>query len=227
MLNPRNFSAVIFDMDGLVLDSEAAYFIAWQQAAATLGYSLSDEFCFSMSGFNGQDIKQKLLAECGEDFDLQGFNQIASQIWREHIDQYGIPVKPGFHDLLAFIIEQELPYCLATNSRRDNTLECLEKAGLTNVFNTIVSRDDVVQGKPAPDIFLIAAQRLQVTIQRCLVLEDSHTGIVAAHAAGALTVFIPSVMPANALTVELCATMMPDLITVLQTLMYNFSHNQH
>jgi HAD superfamily hydrolase (TIGR01509 family) len=221
MLNTRNFSAVIFDMDGLVLDSETAYFIAWQQAAVQLGYSLSEEFCLSMSGFNGQDIKRKLQEEYGDDFDFQGFNETANIIWREHIAQHGVPVKRGFHELLAFIIEQGLPYCLATNSRKANALECLEKSGLSDVFSIIISRDDVAQGKPAPDIFFIAAQRLQVPIQRCLVLEDSHTGIVAATTAGAFAVFVPSVTPANPLTIELCAATVPDLVTVLQALMYN------
>ena len=217
MLNTLNFSAVIFDMDGLVLDTEATYFIAWQQAAVQLGYRLSDEFCESLSGLNGDDVKQKLLAECGADFDLSYFKQTASSVWRNHVNQNGIEVKRGFNELLAFISQQSLPYCLATNSRAINALECLELAGLSNVFSTIISRDEVTHGKPAPDIFLKAAESLQVPIQQCLVLEDSHAGVVAAKLAGAFTVFIPSTLSIDPLTLELCDVMMSDLGNVLES----------
>jgi beta-phosphoglucomutase-like phosphatase (HAD superfamily) len=216
-LHLHNFSAVIFDMDGLVLDTEATYFIAWQQAAIQMGYTLSDEFCESLSGLNGDDIKQKLLVQCGADFDLPRFNQIASKAWRNHVNLNGIEIKRGFNELLAFIVQQSLPYCLATNSRAANAFECLELAGLTHVFSTIISRDDVKHGKPAPDIFLKAADTLQVPIQQCLVLEDSHAGVVAAKLAEAFTVFIPSMLSINPLTLELCDVMMSDLGTVLES----------
>lgn len=213
-----DFSAVIFDMDGLVLDTEATYFIAWQQAAARLGCTLSDNFCQSLSGLSGVDVKEKLLAECGEDFGLTRFNQIAGEIWRNYVNRHGIEVKRGFHELLAFIIEQQLPYCLATNSRMNNALECLDLANLTNIFSTIISRDQVAQGKPAPDIFLTAAETLQVPIQQCLVLEDSHAGIVSAMKAGAFAVFVPSTTPINPATIELSSIMLPDLVAVLESL---------
>jgi HAD superfamily hydrolase (TIGR01509 family) len=111
-----------------------------------------------------------------------------------------------------------LPYCLATNSRTANALECLELAGLTDIFTTIISRDDVEQSKPAPDIFLKAADCLQVSIQQCLVLEDSHTGIVAAKLAGAFAVFIPSSTSINPLTIEYSDAMHSDLQQVLESL---------
>ncbi len=218
MLNIANFSAVIFDMDGLVLDTEATYCIAWQQAAAMMGYTLSDGFCASLSGLNGDDVKQKLLAECGADFDLPHFNQIASTVWRDHVNQHGIEVKRGFSELLAFIVQQQLPYCLATNSRAANALECLELAGLTDVFTTIISPDNVQYGKPAPDIFLTAADSLQVPIGQCLVLEDSHAGIVAATQAGAFTIFVPSTLPIDPVTLDLCDLMLFDLVQVLESL---------
>jgi len=217
MLNIADFSAVIFDMDGLVLDTEKTYFIAWQQAAARMGYTLSDTFCLSLSGLNGDAVVQKLLAECGADFDLATFNQVAGKVWGEYVTQHGIAVQHGFNELLAFIVQQSLPYCLATNSRAINALECLALAGLSNVFDLIISRDDVPNGKPAPDIFLHAADCLQVPIERCLVLEDSHAGIIAATQAGAFSIFIPSTQPINPLTLAHCDVMMPNLHDVLES----------
>lgn len=218
MLTLASISAVIFDMDGLVLDTEATYFIAWQQAAATMGYTLSDAFCLSLSGLTGDGVTQKLLTECGADFDLLRFNKTAGIIWRKHVNHNGIQVKQGFNELLAFISQHSLPYCLATNSRAANALECLKLAGLDSVFSIIISRDDVQYGKPAPDIFLTAAERLQVPIQQCLVLEDSHAGIIAARQAGAFSIFIPSTLPIDPLTLEYCTVMMPDLTKVLESL---------
>ena len=218
MLKLSDFSAVIFDMDGLVLDTETTYFVAWQQAAKAMGYALSESFCLSLSGLHYKDIEPKLMASCGIDFDLQVFNHLSGIYWRKHVDVYGINIKHGFTELLEYIVQQQIPYCLATNSRAINAYECLELAGIKDVFSTIITRDDVQYGKPAPDIFLKAAELLQVPISLCLVLEDSHAGIVAASSAGAFSVFVPSTEPVNQLTVELCDVMMTDLAHTLMAL---------
>ena len=115
-------------------------------------------------------------------------------------------------------MQHQIPYCLATNSLAVNAYECLELAGIKEVFSTIITRDDVQHGKPAPDIFLKAAELLQVPISQCLVLEDSHAGIVAASRAGAFSVFIPSTKPFDPLAVELCNVMMVDLAQALMAL---------
>ncbi|MDP3875988.1 MAG: HAD family phosphatase [Methylobacter sp.] len=211
MLKLVDFSAVIFDMDGLVLDTESTYSIAWQQAASVMGYAFSAEFCLSMSGLHYQDIELKLLDTCGGEFDLQAFNRLSGECWREHVTRHGINIKHGFTDLMKLLNQQNVPYCLATNSRTLNALECLELAGLNGVFSTIVTRDHVQRGKPEPDIFLHAATLLQVDINRCLVLEDSHAGIIAASKAGAVSVLIPSTAQVNPLTIELCDLMVADL----------------
>ena len=218
MIRLSDFSAVIFDMDGLVLDTEITYFVAWQQAANAMGYALSDSFCLSLSGLHYKDIEPKLMALCGADFNLQAFNRLSGIFWREQVDAHGINTKHGFTQLLEFIVLQQIPYCLATNSRAINAYECLDLAGIKDVFSTIVTRDDVEYGKPEPDIFLKAAELLQVPISQCLVLEDSHAGIVAASRAGALSIFIPSTEPVNPLAVELCDVMMTDLAHTLMAL---------
>ena len=215
MLNISDFAAVIFDMDGLVLDTETTYIIAWQQAAKTMGHRLSGAFCKSLSGLHYQAVEQKLRIECGADFDLQTFNRLSGACWREHVNAHGINTRPGFTELLAFIIELKIPYCLATNSSSVNAGVCLELAGIADVFATIISRDDVPCGKPEPDIFLKAASVLNVPIRQCLVLEDSHAGIVAASRAGAYSVLVPSTAPVDPLAVALCDLMAADLAQLI------------
>jgi len=213
-----DFSAVIFDMDGLVLDTESTFCIAWRQAARAMGYELSRAFCRSLAGLHYKDIELKLMALCGADFNLQAFNQLSGIFWREHVNAHGINIKHGFTQLLGFIVQQQIPYCLATNSRAVNTYECLKFAGIADVFSTIITRDDVQRGKPEPDIFLKAAELLGVDISRCMVIEDSQAGIVAASRAGAFSVFVPSTEPVDPLAVELCDMMMIDLAHALITL---------
>jgi beta-phosphoglucomutase-like phosphatase (HAD superfamily) len=213
-----DFAAVIFDMDGLVLDTETTYCFAKQLAGYVLGYEFSEQFWMSMSGLHQKDIEQKLFAYGGADFDLAAFNDTANAIWHDYVDANGINTMHGFFQLLDFIVEQSMPYCLATNSNAVNADKCLKYAGLQDVFPVIITRDDVRQGKPEPDIFLTAASTLNVDIARCLVLEDSHAGILAASRAGAFSVFVPSVLPVEPLTLSLCDVMISDLESVLKTM---------
>lgn len=205
-------------MDGLVLDTESTYIIAWQQAASAMGCDFSDDFCLSLSGLHYQAVEQKLVEHCGAEFDLETFNRLSGDFWREYVGVHGIKVKHGFTGLLELLIRKKIPYCLATNSLAVNVLECLELAGIEEVFSIIVTRDHIQYGKPEPDVFLKAAELLQVDIGRCLVLEDSHAGIVAASRAGAVSVFIPSTAQADPQTVELCDLMVSDLAQLTNAL---------
>jgi beta-phosphoglucomutase len=213
-----DFSAVIFDMDGLVLDTETTYFVAWQQTAKAMGYTLSESFCLSLSGLHYKDIELKLIDWCGANFNLHTFNHLSGIFWRKHVNTHGIKIKQGFIQLLEFIDQQQIPYCLATNSQAINAYECLELAGIEDIFSIIITRDDVERGKPAPDIFFKAAELLQVPISQCLVLEDSYAGIEAASRAGAFSVFVPSTEPVDPMAAELCDLMLIDLAHTLMAL---------
>lgn len=207
----HSFSAVIFDMDGLVLDTEITYSHAWQKASAEMGNEFTEDFCLSMSGLHYQAIEQRLMSFCGADFDLKEFNRLSGDYWRQYVNEHGIPVKKGFFNLLDKINNEAMPFCLATNSRQVNAQECLKLAGLEGVFSIVVSRDDVSKAKPAPDIFLTAAEYLNTPISQCLVVEDSLTGIEAAVLAGAQSVLIPSLFPVEQAAVDLANFFFNDL----------------
>ena len=202
-------------MDGLVLDTEPTYFIAWQQAAKTMGYNLSSDFCELLSGLHYQAVTEHLLRHFGADFNLPHFNELSGLYWYEQVYRYGINIRPGFNELIESLVQQQVPYCLATNSSAINAKECLAFANLAEVFTTIISRDDVLQGKPEPDIFFKAAQILNVPIHKCLVLEDSHAGIVSAKSAGAYTVWIPSTNTIDPVTMSLCNTRVNNLADII------------
>ncbi len=187
--------AIIFDMDGLVIDSEAGYVAAWRQTAIAMGYPIDDDFAQGLSGANAEQVKAYLLEKLGNNFDLARFRELSTDYWLAHVEQHGIAVKPGFFSLLELIQQRNLAFCLATNSRHLQALRCLKLAGLENVFSDVIARDDVVTGKPAPDLFLKAAEVLGQSVADCLVLEDSPIGIAAAVAAGTPCFYLPSQSP--------------------------------
>lgn len=220
---PR-FRAVVFDLDGLVLDSEATYFAAWRQAAAMMGCHFDEAFCAGLSGLHDGAVSERLRAYCGADFDLGEFGHLSRDAWHRHVQQHGIAVKSGFSRLLAVIQQLALPFCLATNSRGSDAEFCLAAAGLSGIFSIMVSRDDVDVGKPAPDIFLKAASALGLAASECLVLEDSPVGVAAAYAAGSPCIYVPSIRPVDPAAVAKAHGLADDLGLIADLISAEFIH---
>ena len=212
-----NFQGFIFDMDGLVLDTEPTYFAAWQQAVTKMGYQLPSDAFKIVSGFHYKQVEAQLKTWLSQDFNLQDFKQLATDFWRKHIREQGIAVKPGVLDLLDYADQRGIPVCLATNSWAVYAKHCLAIAGITQRFPLMVTGDNVEHVKPAPDIFLKAAERMQLDIRQCVIFEDSHTGIVAASASGAYTVYVPSTLPVNPQTAALSDCVLDNLTQAFET----------
>ncbi|WP_133716302.1 HAD family hydrolase [Methylocaldum gracile] len=185
-----DFRAVILDMDGLALDTESTYCHAWRSAAADLGFDLSEEFCLGLFGRHADDVERALKTALGDAFDRRLFHESAERHWRRYLDEHGIGPMSGLKELLAILRHRAIPYALATNSDGPYAWECLRLSGMEKTFQVVVTRDQVERGKPAPDLFLEAARRLNVPPGLCLVLEDSETGLEAARAAGTVPVLI-------------------------------------
>lgn len=209
-----DFSAVIFDLDGLVLDTESTFCAAKHKASQILGYDFPEQFWPSLSGLHGFEIERKIRAQAKRPIDMDEFNRTAKEAWRQHVKTEGIKICFGFEKLLALIAEHEIPFALATNSPYAGAADCLRLANLDGVFPVIVTRDDVEHGKPEPDIFIAAAERLGVDIGRCLALEDSPAGILAAVRAGAFAAFVPSRLPPDPESSVLCRAVFDNLAQV-------------
>ena len=205
-------------MDGLVLDSEPTFQLAWQQAVDALGFALDDASCRSFSGRQYADIEQAIMKRFGPDFPLQAFRERSADCWRRHVDVFGIQIKPGFDRLVELLRRRQIPFCVATNSDHPNTLECLRLAGLEGCFAHIVSRDQVPQAKPAPDLFLEAAKRLNAAPGECLVLEDSAIGIRAARRAGTIPLLITKQPQAIEEAADQPYLVLPSLLAVVELL---------
>jgi HAD superfamily hydrolase (TIGR01509 family) len=182
--------AAILDMDGLAIDTEATYVTAWRGAAVELGFELDEAFCRSLFGCHADAVKQRIRDYAGQRFDISRFDEIATRIWHRHVEAYGIAPMPGLENLLRFFRDRNLPYALATNSEARFAAICLERSGTANLFPLIVTRDQVAQGKPAPDLYLEAARRLGLAPGQCLALEDSEAGIESAALAGTFAALV-------------------------------------
>ncbi len=192
----RRYSAIIFDMDGLMLDTEMIERVVWQQATRELQCSMDDADFALLVGRTETDVKgilTNLWTQRGESPHLfDDILNLKKQHYKTYVAEKGIPTKQGLLELLKWVKETRLPCAVASSSRHALVLERLKIAKLDiEAFDVIIGGDEVKHGKPAPDIFLLAAQKLNIPPQECLVLEDSDSGILAAHAAGMIPLMIP------------------------------------
>lgn len=191
---PPRFDAVVFDLDGTLIDTESLCNAAGAEACANLGFPVSLEFFESLAGIDDRTRAALIEAHVGATVELQAFLAEWDRLCTLRFAQ-GIPVKAGALELLERLAAAGVPLALATSSRRGPAEEKLLATGLRRHFRTVVTFDDVAAPKPAPDAYLIAAERLGVAPARCLAFEDSETGARAAHAAGMTVVQVPDLHP--------------------------------
>ncbi len=189
--------AVIFDMDGLLLDSETLSMEASMSAAAALGYDMPRAFCHSMIGSPVDRCREMIAERYGAGFPLERYVVLQHEHLTALVEGGRLALKTGVPELLDELDRRGLRYAIATSSSRPRTLHHLEQVGLLPRFACIVTRDDVSRGKPHPEPFLTAAAALGVRPDACLALEDSHNGVRAAHAAGMRVVMVPDLLEAT------------------------------
>jgi len=188
--------AVIFDMDGLMLDSERAITTCLAQAAEELGQSIEPDYWLGMVG-KGDAACRAMLAERIGDATAQALLARCHVLY-DSVVEAGVPLRPGIVELLDLLAARAIPRAVATSTRRPLALRKLETAGLLRRFDVICTSSDVAHPKPAPDIYLLAASRLHVAPAQCLVLEDSPTGVRAALAAGMTPIQVPDLLAPDA-----------------------------
>lgn len=204
-------AGLILDLDGLAIDSESTYRAAWRSAAAEMGFRFSEEDWTSLLGLSGADVLAGLATLAGADFDEARFRRLSGEVWLAKVETDGIAVKSGLSELLDATRSADIPYCIATNSRAIAARRSLAYAGLAEAFPLLVAVDQVARGKPAPDVYLAAAERLGLPASACLALEDSPVGVAAAAAAGIRCWLVPSAYPVDALAGRQAERVLADL----------------
>jgi HAD superfamily hydrolase (TIGR01509 family) len=190
---PRRPLAVVFDLDGTLIDSEALVRDAYYAACKSFGISMSDAQFLTLVGMHKDANDISLRSFYGDDFPVDRFREAA----RGFIGERAAPLKPGARALMDALDARSAPFALATSSHRPWVERHFLAHDLGSRFRAVITRDDVVNGKPDPEPYLKASAALGAEPRLVLALEDSHAGVRSAHGAGCMTVMIPDLLAAD------------------------------
>src|ERR1700690_118327 len=210
MTHPLQFDAVIFDMDGLMFDTERIGFEAFCRVTRMHGYEPED-FFMDLIGKTVPDADRAMKEAFGPDFPIATVRADRTRLISELRRKSGIPIKAGLIELLKYLKTRDLPLGIASSSTREIVEENLRHAGIRDDFQVIVCGDEIMHGKPDPEIYLKTADRLSIDPSRCIVLEDSLLGIAAAHSAGMISVMIPDMQAPTATATQMAHRIFPSL----------------
>lgn len=188
---PESIRGVLFDMDGVILDSEKLYAKFWAAGCEYYGYHMTYPQALGMRSLDAQAGQEYLSSLFGSDISYPLVRSKRIELMDEYVEKNGIEAKPGIFELLDYLAARQIPYAITTASPKDRIRCHLSQLGLYERFNHICTAHEVPHGKPAPDIYLLGAKTIGIPPQYCLALEDSYTGILSAHRAGCLPTIVP------------------------------------
>ncbi len=215
----RPIRGVLFDMDGLVLDSERLYTRFWMEAAQALGYPMTLEQALGMRSLGKGPGQAHLTACFGPGIDYTEVRAERIRRMEAYVAEHGIAPKPGIRELLDFLDAQGIPAAITSSSPMEKIITHLTANDLCHRFEQLCSGHEIPNGKPAPDIYLYGAAKLGLRPEECLALEDSPAGILSAYRAGCLPVMIPDQDQPDDKTLPLLygkADTLADVISIIQ-----------
>ena len=210
--------AVIFDMDGVITDTEKLLVKYWCQAAGDMGFSMTREHALQLRSLASRYAEPYLKELFGEDFNYRKVRALRKEMMDDHIDVYGIGIKPGLEELISYLGEHGYKIAVATATDYDRAVPYLQKAGVYDSLDALCCGPSVEHGKPEPDIYLYAAQKLGVQPEECLAVEDSPNGVKAAYRANMHTVMIPDLTQPDEKLKKMIYRKCDDLLEVIGVL---------
>ena len=183
--------AIIFDMDGLMIDSERVTFECYQEILKGMNLTMDEEFYKTLLGKPLKGIYQRFYDVYGNDFPIEDVIKDVHALMAKRFETEGVPIKTGLKSLLEYLKENNYKTIVATSSNRDRVDTILSQAQITDYFDDSICGDEVTKGKPNPEVFLKSCQKLGVNVDEAIVLEDSEAGIQASYDANIKVICIP------------------------------------
>ena len=218
---PDNIKAVVFDLDGTLLDTEKLLFRYWREAAAHFGYNMSGEQALTLRSLTHKRVQPLFTEWFGSECDYRQLRACRMKLMQEHIDKYGVEVKKGAAELLEWLGEHGYLRAVATATDTERAGNMLEKVGLSGCFDRIICASMVECGKPEPDIYLYTAKELGLETRECIAVEDSPNGVISASDAGCLTVMVPDLTPPDSTLMPYISAVCNDLAEIKDLLKFN------
>ena len=187
----------IFDLDGTLIDTEKLYRKYWPMALADYGYELSDERALMLRSLGRPFAPRQFKDWYGEDFDYNLIRQRRKEYVEGHIEKYGIDLRPGVKEILTYLRDKNITVAIATATDPERTAKYLEMTGISEFFTDIICATMVEHGKPAPDIYKYACEKLNKKPSECFAVEDAPNGVKSAYSAGLKVIFIPDQAPSD------------------------------
>ena len=190
-----SFDGVVFDADGTLFDTENLMYEVWVEVGEEMNFPYPGREYLDYVGLNRAAVLSLMRERYGDGFDGADFMVRCVARLSERIEREGVPLKPGVREILSFLREENIPVGLATSTHRVRTQRRLELCGLTDYFQAVTTGDEVTKGKPDPEIYLTTCEKLGLSPENCLAVEDSKNGILSARAAGMSVAMIPDMIP--------------------------------
>ena len=212
------YKAVVFDMDGVIFDSEREVMQCWKEVASRHNIPDIEKAILACTGTTMVRTREIMLNLYGADFPYDEYARESSAIFHSRYDGGRLPMKPGVKELLTFLKEHDKKIALASSTRQQVVTDELRDAGIIEYFDRIICGDMVSRSKPAPDIFLKACEELNISPSDSYAIEDSYNGIRAAHAGGLHPIMVPDLLPADEEMQSLAEIVLPSLTSVMEYL---------
>ncbi len=211
------YKAVLFDMDGVIFDSERAVIDCWKLVAPESEFPDIDVFCRRALGINAAATRELWFSMYGDSIPYDELNERRRALFRERFDAGLVAIKPGVVELLRYLKENGIKTAVASSTSSASVIHEIKAAGLFDYFDEIVCGDMIQRSKPAPDIWLEALRRLGIDAADAAAIEDSFNGVKSAHAAGLYTIMVPDLIQPDDEIRGLADVVLPSLNEVLDS----------
>lgn len=210
-MNKNEIKGAVFDMDGLMIDTEKLYLRFWKESARDFGYDMRDEHVFAIRSLARKYSIPKLKDFFGEDFPTEEVRTHRTELMNRYIEENGFDVKKGLFELFDYLRETGRRIAVATATPRERTEKYLAMIGADNYLSAVICGDMVKCSKPDPEIYLTAAREINLPPNQCVAFEDSPNGIKSAFSAGLKAIMIPDMTQPDDEVAPMLSAVYPSL----------------